>query len=167
MKKNTYESQIISYQKSNSIFSLQGAMSILSGILSPPEAHLRMPVPTERFVELFCNLPLVALLPPLSLNILLVCACAVYGFLTRKLPENFNESWYIFVSVATTLFLWLVFLPTYFTAFYASHQVSNLKSIRGSLFLTFKEDTQRKHKNSKYSKDLSIGVYLKQYWISI
>ena len=30
---------------------------------------------------------------------------------------------YIFVSVATTMFMWLVFLPTYFTTFYAYHQV--------------------------------------------
>ena len=29
---------------------------------------------------------------------------------------------YIFVSVSTTTFLWLVFLPTYFSAFYSYHQ---------------------------------------------
>ena len=50
----------------------------------------------------------------------------VPGFLTRRLPENFNESWYIFVSVSTTTFLWMVFLPTYFTTFYAHYQVALL-----------------------------------------
>jgi len=51
--------------------------------------------------------------------LVLVIGCAGHAFLTRKLPENFNESWYIFVSVATTSFLWVVFLPTYFSMFEA------------------------------------------------
>jgi hypothetical protein len=48
--------------------------------------------------------------------------CSVIGFLTRKLPENFNESWFIFVSVSTTLFAWIVFIPAYFTSYYAYMQ---------------------------------------------
>ncbi len=83
-----------------------------------------MPIPSEKYVELYCHLPIEGLLIPLCFNLILLCLCAVYGFLTRKLPENFNESWYIFVSVSTTAFLWLVFLPTYFTTFYAYHQAA-------------------------------------------
>ncbi len=41
---------------------------------------------------------------------------------SRSLPDNFNESWYIFLSVCTTLFIWIAFLPTYFNAFYAYHK---------------------------------------------
>ncbi len=85
-----------------------------------------MPIPTEKYVELFCNMPLEGLLIPMSYNLLLIVMCVVYGFLTRKLPENFNESWYICVSVSTTTFLWLVFLPTYFTTFRTYHQVALL-----------------------------------------
>ena len=85
-----------------------------------------MQVPTEKHVELFCDLPLEGLLIPLGYNLALIILCAVYGFLTRKLPENFNESWYIFISVSTTTFLWVVFLPTYFTTFYAYHQAALL-----------------------------------------
>ena len=99
-----------------------------SAILAPPEPLLRQQVSTERYVEVLCSLPLSGLLPPLSFNLLIILMCAVYGFLTRKLPENFNESWYIFISVATTTFLWLVFLPAYFTAFYAVHQLMLLAS---------------------------------------
>ena len=68
---------------------------------------------------MLCTLPPEALVVLLAYNLLLLVACAIIGFLTRKLPENFNESWFIFVSVATTTFLWLVLLPTYFTTFYA------------------------------------------------
>ena len=95
---------------------------IVTAVAARPVAKLRMQVPIEKHVELFCDLPLEELLIPLGYNLALIIFCAIYGFLTRKLPENFNESWYIFISVSTTTFLWVVFLPTYFTAFYAYHQ---------------------------------------------
>ena len=95
-------------------------------ITAPPEARLRMQVLTEKHVELYCYLPLEGLLVPLAYNLILILLCAIYGFLTRKLPENYNESWYIFVSVSTTTFLWLVFLPVYFTVYYAYHQAALL-----------------------------------------
>ncbi len=85
-----------------------------------------MPIMTEKYAELFCDLQIEALLVPLSYNLILLLCCGTYGYLTRKLPENFNESWYIFVSVSTTIFIWLVFIPTYFTTFYAHHQVALL-----------------------------------------
>ncbi len=91
-----------------------------------PEATLRMKVPTVEHVELFCDLPIEAFLTPLSYNVALILLCAIFGFLTRKLPENFNESWYIFVSVSTTTFLWVAFLPTYYTTFYAYNQAALL-----------------------------------------
>ena len=94
--------------------------------LLPPGALLKMPIPTERFVELLCVLPLQNLLIPLCFNLLLLVLCAIFGFLTRKLPDNFNESWYIFISVTTTLFVWIAFLPTYFVAFFAYHKAALL-----------------------------------------
>ncbi len=106
---------------------LQIGLSVSTGlILGLPEAQHRMKIPTEKHVELFCNLPLYEFLTPLMYNLILILICAIYGFLTRKLPENFNESWYIFVSVCTTIFLWLVFLPAYFTMFYAYNQAALL-----------------------------------------
>ncbi len=63
-----------------------------------------------------------------TLSFILICLLFYIfpsGFLTRKLPANFNESWFIFVSVATTVFIWCVFLPTYFTTYHANHQVGN------------------------------------------
>ncbi len=101
-------------------------MSVVIGIIAPLVARLRQQVATTKHVELFCDLPLEEFLVPLTYNLALIVLCAVYGFLTRKLPENFNESWYIFVSVSKTTFLWTVFIPTYFTTFYAYHQASLL-----------------------------------------
>lgn len=81
-----------------------------------------MPVRTEKYVELVCSRTIWAFLIPMVYNIAMIMMCAVYGFRTRKLPQNFNESWFIFISVATTLFAWVVLLPSYFNAFYAYHQ---------------------------------------------
>ena len=85
-----------------------------------------MPISMERSVERRCRLEPQVLLVPLSYNIVLLLLCAVYGFLTRKLPENYNESWYIFIAVTTTIFVWVASIPTYFVAFYAQYQVSLL-----------------------------------------
>jgi hypothetical protein len=56
----------------------------------------------------------------------LIVACAVLGYMTRKLPENFNDSRYIFVAISTTLFMWSVFLPTYFTTVKSLNQAALL-----------------------------------------
>ena len=89
---------------------------------SAPAAVKERPVETQEMVELFCEQPLSAYLTSLSYNIFLILLCAIHGVQTRKLPENFNESRYIFISVLTTTFIWAVFLPTYFSAFYHYHQ---------------------------------------------
>ena len=98
-------------------------MSVCIVVLYPPEAILHMPVQTDRHVELLCDLPLQSLIPPLGYNIILILACSFYAFKARSLPDNFNESRYIFACVSTTLFLSLAFFPTYFAAFFAYHKV--------------------------------------------
>ena len=95
-------------------------------VTSAPVPTLQMPIPTKRLVELYCAMPLEIFMVPIIYNIVLILLCALHGFLTRSLPENFNESKFIFVSVSTTSFLWTVFLPTYFTTFYTYHQAAIL-----------------------------------------
>ena len=106
--------------------SLQVGICTAALIVWPVRAALTMPVQTEKYVELSCNQPLEGLLSPLGFNFTLLLICSIFAFLTRKLPDNFNESWYIFLSVSTTLFVWMAFLPTYFAAFYAYHKAALL-----------------------------------------
>lgn len=101
-------------------------LTAVAATLLPLGARHRMPVSTVRHVELLCNLPMQNLLMPLSFNIFLLFLCGIFGFFTRRLPDNFNESWYIFISVTTTLFVWVAFFPTYFIAFYAYHKAALL-----------------------------------------
>ena len=98
----------------------------MTNVIDQVEATVTMPVAIEKYTELHCKLSIGAFGILLGYNLTMLLLCAIFGYLTRKLPENFNETWYIFVSVATTAFLWLVFIPTYFTAFYAHHQAALL-----------------------------------------
>ena len=97
-------------------------VSLTTIIISPPDVDLRMPVASEKYVEMLCDLPITGLIPPMTYNLLLILCCLMYAFKARALPDNFNESKYIFLSVCTTIFLWFAFIPTYFTAFYATHK---------------------------------------------
>lgn len=85
-------------------------------ILYEPTAKKTQAVATEKVVELSCDLTLPGVAAFLGYNILLVSACALFAFKTRKLPDNFNESRFISMCVYTTLIIWLAFIPTYFTA---------------------------------------------------
>ncbi len=91
-------------------------------VLSPSRSGLQQPVLTEKLVELYCDLHVNAFLVPLCYNLILILLCAAHGFLTRSLPQNFNESRFIFFSVCTTTFLWVIFIPVYYSAFYKYHR---------------------------------------------
>ncbi|CAH1779070.1 unnamed protein product [Owenia fusiformis] len=105
------------------LISIQVVITVLTSVLIPSPAEFRMVVPTEKYVELFCNLPLDGFIPPLAYNLVLILLSAIYGFKTRRLPDNFNESKYIFLCVCATLFLWIAFISTYFATFHAYHKV--------------------------------------------
>ena len=100
----------------------EGGVVAMSALIIPSSVKLEMPVLTRKYVELFCDRPELAFFTPLAFNLLLLLTCAALAFLTRRLPDAFNESWYIFLSVAATLFVWIAFLPTYFLASYAYHR---------------------------------------------
>ncbi|CAH1780393.1 unnamed protein product [Owenia fusiformis] len=103
--------------------------SICLTTMLSPVATRNQPVLTEKFVELLCWIPLESLIAPLVYNLVLIIICSYYGFKTRFLPDNFNESRFIFFSVSTTLFLWIAFLPTYFTASSAYHKATLLSAL--------------------------------------
>jgi 7 transmembrane sweet-taste receptor of 3 GCPR len=94
-------------------------LSIVSEVVDRSKAALSQPAPFVNYVELYCEKSIAWFLVQLAYNMLLMIVCAVLGFKARHLPENFNDSQFIFVSVATTLFVWILFVPAYFTAYYA------------------------------------------------
>ena len=50
----------------------------------------------------------------------LIIVCTIYAWITRKIPEAFNESKYIGFTMYTTCVIWLAFVPIYYTT---SHDV--------------------------------------------
>jgi 7 transmembrane sweet-taste receptor of 3 GCPR len=98
------------------------ALTGASEYVSPSTLSLRMPSSYEKYVELYCYKSAVWFLIPLAYNISLMLVCTVISFGTRKRSENFHESWFTFASVATTMFAWVVFIPAYFTSYYAYMQ---------------------------------------------
>ena len=61
-----------------------------------------------------------------SFNLLLIAGCCILAFIARGLPDNFNECWYIFLCVVATIFIWIAFFTTYFSAFYAVYKAALL-----------------------------------------
>ncbi|XP_071089071.1 metabotropic glutamate receptor 7-like [Haliotis cracherodii] len=105
------------------LLTFQVILVTVSTSLAPPRVAKSMPVRTEKFVELYCDMPLVGLLSSLSFNLVLVIICVFYAFKTRRLPDNYNESRYIAFCVDTTLLVWISFVPTYFTTSLAYYKV--------------------------------------------
>lgn len=66
---------------------------------------------TESYIS--CEISYKLLLPPVVYNLLLGIACAYHAFKTRKLPDNFNESKFIGMTVYTTVIMWVAFIPAY------------------------------------------------------
>uniref|UniRef100_A0A1I7T1Y4 G_PROTEIN_RECEP_F3_4 domain-containing protein n=1 Tax=Caenorhabditis tropicalis TaxID=1561998 RepID=A0A1I7T1Y4_9PELO len=78
----------------------------------PPGTMVVFPSRTE--AVLTCKATTSHLLISLLYNILLIVACTVYAFKTRKIPENFNETRHIGFTMYSTCILWLAFGPIYF-----------------------------------------------------
>ena len=81
---------------------------------------------SEEYVELYCDVPQMSLIIGTSFNLLLIAGCCILAFIARGLPDNFNECWYIFLCVVATIFIWIAFFTTYFSAFYAVYKAALL-----------------------------------------
>ncbi|KAH9514731.1 Metabotropic glutamate receptor 2 [Bulinus truncatus] len=99
-----------------SLITVQVVICVYIYAVYNPTARRTQPVPTEKYVELSCDMTVPGLVSFLTYNLFLVTLCSVFAFKTRKLPDNFNESRFISMCVSTTLIIWLAFITTYFTA---------------------------------------------------
>ncbi|XP_074641274.1 metabotropic glutamate receptor 3-like [Tubulanus polymorphus] len=98
------------------LITVQVFVCVLIAAVEPPHRKLYMRILTVKKVELGCDTSMRTTMICVSYNLILIIACTYYAIRSRKVPENFNESRFISFSVYTTLILWLVFIPTFFTA---------------------------------------------------
>lgn len=83
----------------------------------------------REFQVLQCKASQMAILLSLVYNMMLIILCTVFGFKTRKIPQNFNEAKYIAFTMYSTCIVWLAFVPIYFGAnhdFKVSSQLCHL-----------------------------------------
>ncbi|KHN71884.1 putative metabotropic glutamate receptor mgl-1, partial [Toxocara canis] len=89
------------------IVSVQLVGSVLWLILDPPGTAVQFPTRTD--AVLTCKATAAHLLISLMYNMVLIIACTLYAFKTRKIPENFNETRLIGFTMYSTSILWLSF----------------------------------------------------------
>ncbi|KAI1732777.1 7 transmembrane sweet-taste receptor of 3 GCPR domain-containing protein [Ditylenchus destructor] len=94
------------------IVSVQLVGSLVWLVVDPPDTAIQYPTRTE--AVLTCKATASHLLVSLVFNMLLILACTIYAFKTRKIPENFNETRLIGFTMYSTSILWLAFGPIYF-----------------------------------------------------
>ena len=98
-------------------------VSALAGDLSHPQRL--MPDKMSKYVEIYCQFGN-GFIASCVYNLLLILACCLYAFKTRKVPSNYNESKFIAVSVYSTLVLCLAAVPVYTTAVAVIQKVATL-----------------------------------------
>ena len=70
---------------------------------------------SEYITDLRCGeSPHIGLSISLGYNFLLLMATLYFAFRTRKIPQNFNETKFINLTMYTLCILWLAFIPTYY-----------------------------------------------------
>ena len=84
-------------------------------VAEPPSVETVQP--NSRTLELRCGeSPYFGLPLSLCYNLFLLVLSTYFAFLTRKVPDNFNEAKFINVTVYSLCIIWLGFLPAYFVS---------------------------------------------------
>ncbi|XP_071793408.1 metabotropic glutamate receptor-like [Asterias amurensis] len=99
----------------------------ISSSVRPVKALSTVPAVPTNYLELYCAFGY-EFLVPCTYNLALIVACCFYAFKTRQVPDNYNESKFIAVSVYSTLVVCLAALPVYFTAVAVLQKVATLCS---------------------------------------
>ncbi|KAK8383396.1 hypothetical protein O3P69_019049 [Scylla paramamosain] len=94
--------------------SVQVVVTSVWCVVSPPRAVHHYLLREDNFLVCAASINasyVIAFAYPIGL----IIVCTVYAVLTRKIPEAFNESKHIGLTMYTTCIIWLAFVPIYFT----------------------------------------------------
>ena len=95
----------------------------MTTIVSDYNPKPQVDIPRTNHLELYCELSTGFLVSSVY-NLVLILACCLFAFLARKVPDNYNESKFIGVSVYSTLLACLAAIPVYVTARDVSQKVA-------------------------------------------
>ncbi|XP_038071267.1 metabotropic glutamate receptor 4-like [Patiria miniata] len=104
---------------------IQILIIVVSTSVSPVQAQVTVPVTPVDYLELYCTFSY-EFLASCAYNLALILVCCYYAFMTRRVPDNYNESKFIAVSVYSTLVVCLATVPVYVTAVAVVQKVATL-----------------------------------------
>ena len=104
---------------------LQIIIVAIGSFVSSTTPVLLIPNKLEPYVEMFCSFGY-GFLAACAYNAVIVLLCCYYAFRARKVPDNYNESKFIAISVYSALVVFLSVVPVYSTANSALYKVSVL-----------------------------------------
>ena len=96
-----------------------------SAFFSPSSPDILLPQQRQQLVEVYCRFGY-GFLASCVYNSLIIIACCVYAFKARKIPDNFNESKFIGVSVYSTVIICLSAIPMYVLAIQVAQMIGAL-----------------------------------------
>lgn len=100
-------------------------ITTLSVLLSPSRAAVLHSMAMGNHSEIYCMYGY-GFVASCSLNLVIITGCCYFAFRARSVPNNFNESRFIAVSVYTTLILCIAAVPVYTTAVAALSKVASI-----------------------------------------
>jgi hypothetical protein len=97
------------------LISIQVLIAVVWLAVEPPSVETVQV--NSRTLELRCGeSPYFGLSVSLCYNLFLLILSTYFAFLTRKVPDNFNEAKFINITVYSLCIIWLGFLPAYFVS---------------------------------------------------
>ncbi|XP_072018310.1 metabotropic glutamate receptor 8-like [Amphiura filiformis] len=97
------------------IIMVEVLVAISSIFFAPSTPDLLIPPRRKPYLEIFCQFGY-GFYASCAYNAVVIVACCYYAFRARGVPDNFNESKFIAVSVYSTLIVCLAAIPVYITA---------------------------------------------------
>ncbi|XP_065055968.1 metabotropic glutamate receptor 8-like [Rhopilema esculentum] len=92
---------------------IEALFAIVGLFMEEPKTQIKVDKVRGHRLKL-CVLPTYDMVVAFSCNILLIVACTVLAFRTRKVPACFNEAKYIGFVMYTTCVIWIAFITVYF-----------------------------------------------------
>ena len=109
-------------------FYFQIIISVLSALITPSTPQFLIPIPRQQLLMLYCELS-TGFTVATGYNIILILVCCFYAFKARKVPDNYNESKFIAISVYSTLIVCLAAIPVYSTSTSIAQNIATLSVV--------------------------------------
>ena len=110
------------------IFIFQVLIGGSTACIFPSKPAVLLPPQRKPYLEIYCQAGY-GFFAALAYDSIIIIACCYYAFKARNVPDNFNESKFIAVSVYSTLIVCLAAIPVYTTAASVAQKIGALNVV--------------------------------------